>query len=364
MEPLAGPNGNGSHNNNTSKNSHSTSIYKSSVQSLFTHTVAPPSTQILTDLAPSILQPRFLSSPHFSGSTSTTSSTSGSSAAIGGSSSSSRSLRERLGWHGSNIRPQRGDSRAIYIRERVEELCSMDVPLAPFDLSSSYDPSLASLNGPNTATTTRGSRTAFVNPDALVPLIKGFQATTPAAHVARLERRKKRAGIGEVALGLHEGNRLHLKERGEAARGLLASSASSPTASDDSVEGSLGINRRTADANGERRKVNGRQGKGKASLDGVAGEGGVELTVEELVLQEREVDVDMSHVAIRRVSGRPFPLLNFEGGNSRLRLRTGGAEFASCRCHDQDCCTRIDTGGTEAEFARIARGRVGTRGRT
>lgn len=217
-----------------------------SLRTLFTPT--PPST-LISSMAPHILHPAILSSPHFSSRSPLASS-------LGASSSS---LRHKLGWPS-----HKPDSTSVYIVERVDELCALEVPRAPFDLSPP----------PNAR-----PQLEFPAPDAQVPLIRGFLATTPAAHSARLDRRRKRAGLGELALGLD--GKLGLKERGEQARGLLGGG-----------QGELGIGRKP--------KKSGRRKTEFVGVGHVVEE--VEMSREELEKEAGAVQEDMSNVAVRRVS--------------------------------------------------------------
>ncbi|GAA5885686.1 hypothetical protein JCM16303_003114 [Sporobolomyces ruberrimus] len=108
----------------------------------------------------------------------------------------------------------------LYIRDRVDELLRLPVPPAPFQFSSSLPPS------PPSSSSTGLTIEAPPPPraDEVVPLIQGFQATIPTSNQARFERRKKRALESEQRLGLKNGGRLGLRERGERARGLLGNS--------------------------------------------------------------------------------------------------------------------------------------------
>ncbi|KAL8293674.1 hypothetical protein RQP46_000375 [Phenoliferia psychrophenolica] len=237
--------------------------FLSSVRTLF----APrPHNQILADLAPQLLQSRILGrgGSHFSARDTASS--------FGATSNSI--LRGRLGWTG-----QPTDSTAVYILERVDELLQMDVPPAPFELS------------PPPATNPQGwnarQSLEFPAPDAQVPLIRGFAATTPAAQIARAERRRRRAGVGEAALGL-DGSKLGLKARGDRARGLLA---------DGQEEASeLGINRRTTGSGSSKRR---KAPKG-ASEFGVAVSDELEMSPEELAKDGEAVQQDMGNVAVKR----------------------------------------------------------------
>ncbi|KAK4703317.1 hypothetical protein P7C70_g2902, partial [Phenoliferia sp. Uapishka_3] len=245
----------GSDASTSTPTSSSSQPFLSSVRTLF----APrPHTQILADLAPQLLQTRILGRSNFN--------TRDSSNSIG---STSSSLRGRLGWTST---PK--DSTSIYILERVDELLQMDVPPAPFELSP---PAGAARNSRNSI--------EFPAPDAQVPLIRGFAATTPAAQMARLERRRKRAGLGEQALGLE--GKLGLKARGDKARGLLAADGE-----DDVTE--LGINRRTSGAQGKKRRTHRKSDSGGVVPDEI------ELSPEELVKDGQAVEQDMSNVSVKR----------------------------------------------------------------
>lgn len=244
----------------------SSSNLSPSVRSVLTRT--PPAT-LLANLAPVLLQSTYLASPHFS-------SRSAPSTAVSSIGSGSRSLRAKLGW--SNALPK-GDARAMYIMEKVEELCRMEIPPAPFVMSHPTRSSSA----PDAAFTAASNA---IDPLAGVPLIRGFWATTPAAQTARLERRRKRAGVGEVALGLG-GAAMGLRERGDLARGLLAGDVAGKGQS-DSTGSTSGSKRRTT-----RRATNGRVNKGKVP--------DVDIPIEELVIEDKEVDDDLLNVAVRRV---------------------------------------------------------------
>lgn len=52
----------------------------------------------------------------------------------------------------------------------------------------------------------------------------GFKATIPTSREAKVERRKRRALVSEKRLGLGNGERMGLREKGERARGLLGGS--------------------------------------------------------------------------------------------------------------------------------------------
>ena len=224
------------------------SAYLPSLRNMFNPAV-PQS--ILVDMAPQLLHPRSRTSvlsPHASAH------------ALG---TTSASLRNRLGWPGKEQ-----SSNQIYIRERIEDLLRMEVPPAPFDLSPS-----------NPATTP--ARLEFPSPDTAVPLIRGFHATAPSASLARTERRKQRAGLGEKALGL-EGP-LGLKAKVDQARGMLGGP-------EEGEEG-LSIGRKAGV-----KKV---RKKGRKGLDdGPA----VEQSVDELEKEASAVEDDMANVAVRRVS--------------------------------------------------------------
>lgn len=251
------------------------------------------SSNLLADLAPHILQPAILSSPHFSSRPPAVT-------AVGSTSSSIRS-RLGLGW-GAASKLQ--DSNSLYIREKVEDLLRMEVPPAPFDFRAAMN---AGTNGSQAQ-----NRIEWPAPDAQVPLIRGFLATTPAARNARLERRRKRAGLGEQALGLEQGGRLGLRERGEKARGLLGA-LTEDVEEEDSL-GELGINRRASTVP-KRRKRAGRKSELLAAGGGSLGrrprgapepveEDVPELSLDELQGDAKAVEDDMANVAVRRVSSR------------------------------------------------------------
>lgn len=265
----------------------------SALSSLRTYFTPSQPSSILSDLAPQLLHPSILSSPHFS--------PSANASALG---TTTSSLRSRLGLPGwNNGSALKESSTSIYIRERVDDLLRMDVPAAPFDLS-------------NTSANALGQsqrRIDFPAPDAQVPLIRGFLATTPAARGSREARRRKRAGLGELALGLEDGSKLGLKERGEQARGLLSSA-------DAAEAGELGINRRASGvgvgpgARGARKRKSGRRSElltpggslGRSSGSGLGSleeEGQPpEMSPEELQTDVKAVEEDMGNVAVRRVS--------------------------------------------------------------
>lgn len=150
------------------------------------------------------------------------------------------------------------DSTSVYIIERIDELLGMEIPSAGFDF-----------NADGNSTTGQ------------IPLIRGFNATTSIASTSRLERRKKRAGLMEKSLGLEEGQSLGLKGREAASRGLLGG------ATEESEKEGLGI--------GGKKK--GGKGKGRKSHLGER----AEMSYEELVQEEREVEVDMGNLGVRRV---------------------------------------------------------------
>lgn len=293
--------------------------FLSSVRSLLTPT---PHSTVLTDLAPQLFHSRILASPHFN--------TRSKASSLG---SSSNSLRARLGWPG-----QQPSSAALYIHEKVDELCRMDVPPALFDLSpaSPHDPA--------------GFRKSidYMSANAQVPLIRGFMATTPAAQTARLDRRRRRAGLSELALGLD--GTLGLKERGEQARGLLGGA---------DVE-DLGINRRTSGAGVKRRKagVSSRASSG-AGLATV-GEDAVLQSPEELAKDAEAVEQDMANIAVRRVRLAERGLDEVEADPW---LCAGAIEWTDRRGRWQDCCTGRRTGGLAQRAPGAAGGRIGVGGR-
>jgi division protein 1 len=228
--------------NNTASSRPTTPIpttISSSVRSIFT---SKPPSSLLADLAPVLLQSKYLASPHFTSSNSSSSARSPV-ASIG---TSSNSLRAKLGWSGAPT----GDARSLYVMQSVDELLSMDIP--PSSEKATHD---------------------------MVPLIRGFLATMPAAEVPRLERRKKRAGIGEAALGLN-GVPLGLKERGDSARGLLANGSPKKIESGTAAE--------------RLRKRDKGKSRSNKKLE-------VDIPIEELILEDGEVEADLMNVAIRRV---------------------------------------------------------------
>lgn len=285
--------------------SHSSSGSVSSLRSLFQPST---STSLLSDLAPQILHPTILNSSHF------TSRGSASATALGQTSSSLRS-RLGLGWGAATTLQ---DSNSIYIREKVEELLRMEVPPAPFDLSNGGEGALGTRQQQQQQRTITMD---FPAPDAQVPLIRGFLATTPAARSSRLDRRRKRAGLGEQVLGLEGGSKMGLKERGEKARGLLGG------VQEEEGQESLGINRRTSgvglpSSSNKRKKRAGRRsellGGSMGSLGiksglgalGEEGEDPPELSLAELEADSKAVGEDMSNVAVRRVRSHLSILLS------------------------------------------------------
>lgn len=179
----------------------------------------------------------------------------------------SQHLRGKLG---STLARKGKDSMSVYIIERVDELLEMEIPAAGFDLNANSSTGFDPLSSTQ------------------IPLIRGFNATTSIASTSRLERRKKRAGIVEKSLGLEEGESLGLKGRESTARGLL----------EDGENGDKGL--------GIGGKKKGGKGKGRKSHLGER----AEMSFEELVNEEREVEVDMGNLGIRRVSGHPFICAN------------------------------------------------------
>ncbi|KAM0790548.1 hypothetical protein ACM66B_004417 [Microbotryomycetes sp. NB124-2] len=271
----------------------------SSIKAMFTP--AAPAT-LLADMAPQLLHPSIVRSPHFSSRQSA--------AAIGTRSSSIRS-RLGLGWGAASTLQ---DSNSIYIREKVEDLLRLDVPAAPFDFS-------ASALGRHPAQIQQQQlqlqqQIEYIAPDSQVPLIRGFQATAPAAQAAKLERRRRRAGLGEQVLGLEDGKKLGLRQRGDKARGMLTSSPEEQ----ESGQASLGINSRTSAASTRQRRrrsarrselftpartmpaADGQRSGGLASLDENDQEDDdvPEQTLEEMESDVRAVEVDMSNVTVRR----------------------------------------------------------------
>ena len=90
-------------------------------------------------------------------------------------------------------------ARDLVIRERVDELLALPIPVV----------------GPSHSSTSDDGR-------AIVSLLAGFQATAPSAGESRAQRRRRRAGLVEAHLGLEDGAALGLKARGDRARGLLS----------------------------------------------------------------------------------------------------------------------------------------------
>lgn len=286
--------------------------FLSSVRTLF----APrPHNQILADLAPQLLQSRILGRPSFSARDTAHS--------IG---ATSNSLRGRLGWTS-----QPRDSTSVYILERVDELLQLEVPPAPFELSPP----------PAAGPAYQRQGIDYPAPDAQVPLIRGFQATTPAAQMARMERRRKRAGVGEAALGLE--GKLGLKARGDRARGLLADGDEDPS--------ELGINKRTAAA--KRRKAT------KVSEFGVPAPDEVEMSPEELAQDGMAVEQDMSNVAVKRVRLGPSPA-SLDG--QLTPLATGPAEQPDLRGRLEDCRARCDPRRSSSKSSRTKRRGARARG--
>ncbi|KAI5477173.1 mitochondrial division protein [Pseudohyphozyma bogoriensis] len=240
-----------------SSSSSSSQVASSSPPSFLHSLFSPPQpSSLLADLAPQLLQSKIINSPAFTARPPVP--------AI----NPTASLRGKLGWLAKG-----NDANSLLILERVDELLAMDVPPAPFDLASH----LSSQPSASTSGTRKGI--TIPAPDEQVPLIRGFQATTPAAQLKKVERRRKRAGLGELALGLD--GKLGLKERVDKARGLLA---------DVDEFGELNINRRTSA--GKRRKTS-KGADGKRDDE-------PEMSVDELVKEAKEVEEDMGNVAVRR----------------------------------------------------------------
>ncbi|BGP50286.1 Mitochondrial fission protein [Rhodotorula kratochvilovae] len=165
-------------------------------------------------------------------------------------------------------------STQLYLRDRVDDLLSLPVPAAPFPLS--------------TGSGDRALDAPPPRPDDPVPLLRGFEATIPAAQAPRAERRRRRALAGERALGLEGGGRLGLKERGERARGSLlgASEFGEPAEGDREVT----IGRRSKGRRGGGRAVGEDEGATKPPLE----------SREDLERDAGEVQRDMGNVAVRR----------------------------------------------------------------
>ncbi|GAA6063094.1 hypothetical protein JCM10212_003292 [Sporobolomyces blumeae] len=282
----------------------------------------PDPSALLADLAPNLLsnhgrlfhphnvsahQASLPSSSSTSTSSSTSSSTSHPARANGAPAlSASESLRRKvqlltIGMQiGHKGKPSWGElNDQLYIRDRVDELLRLPVPPAPFSLSTS-PPSHSGLP----------SSTRLIEPPPKpgdpVPLIQGFKATIPTSTRAKLERRRRRAILSEQQLGLGNGERLGLKEKGERARGLLLGDVR-----EEDEDG-------TAAAPGEAALQIGRNAKpvrrkGKGSLHSRTGSALSDLSstssaqtavaVPSRVDLERDVEAissDMSNVAVRR----------------------------------------------------------------
>ncbi|GAA5941621.1 WD40 repeat domain-containing protein [Sporobolomyces koalae] len=193
-----------------------------SAPSSFSSSYLPDPAALLKDLAPSLLasSSRILH-PHnlTAHQQSLSSSSSNSSHSRGGTDLSTiETLRRKLSFlrTGLESNPAMGWgplSQELYIRDRVDDLLRLPVPAAPFSFTST------------SATTTNNSIGLLEAPrpksDATVPLIQGFQATIPTANRAKAERRQRRAAVSERRLGLSNGTKLGLKQRGERARGML-----------------------------------------------------------------------------------------------------------------------------------------------
>ncbi|KDE02561.1 hypothetical protein MVLG_06896 [Microbotryum lychnidis-dioicae p1A1 Lamole] len=269
-------------------------------------TMLNPSTPaaILTDLAPQILfhATPFLGprSSWYDPSASTSSSSSSSSA--WSSTSRIRSKLLGLGWSSSTPAFAPHASTTLYIREKVDDLLRLEIPASPFDLSASD-----AFSTPSSTT----KRTININPaqssqEHAVPLYRGFQATAPAARSARQERRRRRAGLGEIALGL-ENIKLGLKDRGQQARGILSDEAASASASTLAAAQADQVQLLRKRRNARRSEVLQLRGRSSsARYDPAAvGEAQVQenapvMTADELEADSRAVEEDIGNVAVRR----------------------------------------------------------------
>ncbi|GAA6057299.1 hypothetical protein JCM3770_001706 [Rhodotorula araucariae] len=240
----------------------------------------PNPSNLLVDLAPNLLSSstRILHPATISSHQASLASPSSS-----GSAAATHSLRRKLSFLRAGLTLGRPNapiqswtdlSTQLYLRDRVDDLLALPVPAAPFPLSS-------------TGATGAGGKALTApppRPDDPVPLLRGFEATIPAAQAPRAARRRRRALAGERALGLDSGGRLGLKERGERARAsLLGASA----ASEEAAEVTIG-----------RRSKGRRRGAGQAGDEEHAP--APEESREELERDVAEVERDMGNVAVRR----------------------------------------------------------------
>ncbi|SCZ89480.1 BZ3500_MvSof-1268-A1-R1_Chr1-1g01207 [Microbotryum saponariae] len=266
-------------------------------------TMLNPSTPaaILTDLAPQIFHATPFIGPRSSlyDSSASTSSSSSSSSAL----SSTSRIRSRLGlgWSSTPAFAPHA-STSLYIREKVDDLLRLEVPASPFDLSTSDAFSTAN----STCNSKRTIHAAQSAPDLAVPLFRGFQATAPAARSARQERRRRRAGLGEIALGL-ENIKLGLKDRGQQARGILSDEASSTLASASAAAQADQVQllrKRRSARRSEVLQLRGRSSSARYDPAAVgevhAQENAPVMTADELEADSRAVEEDMGNVAVRR----------------------------------------------------------------
>ncbi|KAK4056951.1 Mitochondrial fission protein [Microbotryomycetes sp. JL221] len=286
-----------------------------------------PASTLLADLAPQLLHPNIVNSSHFSPSSSSSNRRVGSNKTTSSNSSASLRTRLALGWQVATSPSVGGllqDSNSLYIRERVDDLLTLEVPPAPFEFTSSATTSTTTATNNNQSSrpliTANGE---FVAPDSQVPLIRGFTATIPNAKLAKLDRRRKRAGLGEQVLGLEQGTKLGLRQRGDVARGLLTDGDDggetfNQSLSSSSSPSSLGINAR-ASVGPKRRRKSGRRSELFTTMRTMPARDGnkqgalqavdederevndlPEQSLTEMETDVRAVEVDMSNVAVRR----------------------------------------------------------------
>ncbi|GAA6012326.1 hypothetical protein JCM10207_002805 [Rhodosporidiobolus poonsookiae] len=262
----------------------------------------PNPSNLLVDLAPSLLgsSTKFLHPSTVSAHQASLASSSSTASQT----STSTSLRRKLSFIRAGLSVGRPNapisswtelSTQLYLRDRVDDLLRLPVPAAPFPLSSSA-PSSSSTAAP------LALEAPPPKPDDPVPLYAGFRATIPAAQAPKLERRRRRALISERALGIEEGKRLGLKERGERARGLLANGEAGefgemPEEAEKGAEGEDGfhVGRRSKG----RKTRKGKEPAHPGSAGGAGGDAPLESR-DELETDAREVEGDMRNVAVRR----------------------------------------------------------------
>ncbi|GAA5965663.1 hypothetical protein JCM3765_000919 [Sporobolomyces pararoseus] len=207
-------------------------------------------------------------------------------------------LKAGLSIDGKNSQTSWGQlGQDLYIRDRVEELLRLPVPPAPFQFTST---SLPSTSSSSVLTIEASTSSPPPRADEVVPLIQGFQATIPTSNQARFERRRKRAIESELRLGLKNGSKLGLKERGEKARGLLGN------VQEEEEEGSdLRIGRRSIGDNST----------GTSSATATKGSLPPPPSRIELENDLKAVGKDMNNVAVRRA------LLNGQIRDVELKIK-------------------------------------------